>query len=176
MNAMQCVMEIEEHFGTKIQISDLYACRNASKLAAYLSGEISEDAMNSYVTQMGVMPTVKKTQYSLSAIQQGIYVQSMLDSTGCAYNMPGAFKLEKEPNVDLLTYAFVTLIKEDAIFRTAFVQDQYGVVAKIHDSVDFEIETIEADAFDVACSAFVRPFVLDRPPLIRAGVWHSPEN
>lgn len=176
LNAMQCVMEIEEQFGKKIRVADLYVCRTAIKLAAFINGDASSFTLAVTEPKKRVNVTQKKTQYPLSAIQQGIYVQSMLDSTGCAYNMPGAFKLENKPDIDLLTYAFVTLIKEDAIFRTAFVQQQDGIVACIYGSVDFEIETIEADSFEAACSAFVRPFALEKAPLLRAGLWRSVED
>ena len=62
----------------------------------------------------------KQARYPLTAVQQGMYVQSVLDPDGYAYHMPGAFRMEKKPDVAALEAAFATLIAQDAIFRTVF--------------------------------------------------------
>ena len=177
LNAMQCVMEIEEQLAKKIRIADLYACRSAVKLSAYLNGEAIPSAKRTPERkglEISLVKTNKKDSYHLSAIQQGIYVQSMLDTNGYSYNMCGAFKLEKMPDLTLLENAFVTLIKEDAIFRTAFVQTENGVVAHILDNVCFKLESVMGNTFDEASKNFVRPFDLSNAPLLRAGIWTSP--
>ncbi len=177
LNAMQCVMEIEESLSKKLRIADLYACRTAVKLSAYLNGEaphpISRPTDRNKL-EISLVKTNKRSAYPLSAIQQGIYVQSMLDTYGYSYNMCGAFKLEKMPDLELLENAFVTLIKEDAIFRTAFVQTESGVVARILDNVCFKLETVLGNSFEEASKNFVRPFNLSEAPLLRAGIWTSP--
>ena len=123
---------------------------------------------------LSLVKSEKRKEYPLSPIQQGIYVQSMLDIEGCAYNIPGAFKFEDKPDLQRLESAFIALIREDAIFRTVFVQSENSIVARVLNDVSFEFETIDGRTFEEASNAFLRPFDLTRAPLLRAGVWCSP--
>ena len=178
LNVLEAIVKIEEIFGTKIRVSDMYACRTAAKIAALVDrtqGKVaSTNAQTCPEGNLKKAPVCAK--YPLSSIQKGIYVQTMLDRNGISYNMPGAFLLEKAPDVEKLSAAFEKLIADDAIFRTAFVQDVDGVSAVVHDSVEFALETITADSFAQAAEGFLRPFDIFRAPLLRAALWHSDED
>lgn len=175
LNALECAMYIEEELGKRIRIADLYACRTASRLADFLDGTMHTSPERAVqAPQFPKAPSAK--EYELSAIQQGMYVQSSLDSSGLTYHMPGAFLLEKAPDKDLLDRAFSVLIREDPLFRTGFVMDARGVHACIRDQVDFAVETIQAQDYQGACDAFLRPFDLQKAPLLRAALWHSSED
>ncbi len=169
LNALECIMGIEEDFGKKIRVADLYACRTAARLSKLLDGGSSE-----ILSRARVEKKKKQTEYQLTPIQQGIYVQTVLDPAGLTYNMPGAFMLENAPDTARLEEAFRTLIGEDAIFRTVFVQGSTGICARVLDKVDFELETISAESYEEACEIFLRPFDLTRAPLLRAALWQSP--
>lgn len=173
LNAMQCVMQIEETMARRIRIADLYAYRTAAKLAAYLTGEKMPAGMSRGKDELSLIRAGKKEKYPLTAVQQGMYVQSVLDPDGFAYHMPGAFKLEAQPDIAALERAFAALIREDAIFRTVFVQDAEGIFARILDNADFRLETLEGCSFEEAVANFLRPFDLSRAPLLRAGLWHD---
>jgi len=176
LNAMQCVMEIEDRMSKRIRISDLYACRTALRLSAFINGEsISHAVYDSerFEPKETFPKKEKSAEYALTGVQQGIYVQSVLDENGLSYNMPGAFKLEKMPDVNRLEKAFVSLIKADPIFRTVFVHGKNGIVARILDDIDFALETVDGSSFDEASQNFIRPFKLSEAPLLRAGLWVS---
>ena len=179
LNALACIVKIEEAFGVKIRASELYACRNAVNLAELIDGKLGisrtrhKSVVNSF--SKGLKKAPAKKEYELTPIQQGIYVQSMLDPEGLSYNMPGAFELENEPEPDRMQRAFESVIKSDAIFRTAFIYGSEGICATIKDDVPFELESIKADSFEAAYHAFLRPFDLSKAPLLRAGVWKSEE-
>ena len=175
LNALECVMYIEEDLGRRIRIADLYACRTASRLADFLDGTLHTCGERSAQAPEFLKAPVAK-EYELSAIQQGMYVQSVLDCSGLTYHMPGAFLLEKAPDKEKLDQAFAVLIREDALFRTAFVMDAKGVHACVQDHVDFAVETIQAQDYQGACDAFLRPFDMQAAPLLRAGLWYSPED
>lgn len=178
LNALECILRIEEVFGKKIRIADLYACRNAIRVAQMIDG----GAVKAYTTAPQgrsaflVKRDVTRTEYPLTPTQQGIYVQSMLDPSGLSYNMPGAFLLEREPDLDRLTAAFSSLIESDPIFRTSFVQGSDGICARIAPSAAFEIEILTADTYEHACEEFLRPFDLSKAPLLRAAVWKSEDG
>lgn len=175
LNALECIIQIEEKFGKKIRVADLYACRNAARLAQMIDGDshAASAPLPSAPSAHLLKKSPKQQEYPLTPTQQGIYVQSVLDPSGLSYNMPGAFLLEKALDADKLTSAFTALIREDAIFRTVFVQGTDGICARILDRVDFSLQTLSADNYDDACAEFLRPFDLTKAPLLRAALWQS---
>ena len=175
LNAMECIVQIEENLGKHIRIADLYACRTAVKLAAFLDGTPITLLENQTATPR-FTKAPRRESYPLSPIQQGIYVQSVLDPSGLTYNMPGAFLLEHAPDAVRLEKAFINLIAEDPIFRTSFRCGEDGVSAHVQDHVEFTLETIQAATFDEACGIFLRPFDLSVAPLLRAGLWQSADG
>ena len=179
LNAMECIMEINEQLGKRVRIADLYAHRSAARLAAWLDGDNIEN-MKEPVCMETVRTGLKKasirSEYPLTAVQQGMYVQSVLDPSGFSYNMPGAFMLKEEPDRARLENAFRILIKEEPILRTAFIQAQGNVVANILEEVPFRVELLKAEDFAQACQKFLRPFDLSKAPLLRAALWESVEK
>ena len=175
LNAMECIVQIEETLGKHLRIADLYACRTAAKLAALIDGTLHMDAA-SKPGKAQFTKAPRRTEYELSPIQQGIYVQSTLDPTGFAYHMPGAFLLEHALDRVRLENAFRAMIQADPIFRTSFRCAENGIHAYVQETVDFALEALQADTFEEASQAFLRPFQLDQAPLLRAALWTSPDG
>ncbi|MBQ1195629.1 MAG: amino acid adenylation domain-containing protein [Clostridia bacterium] len=173
LNALACLIQIEESLGKKIRVADLYAYRSAARLAQIIDG-VPQDSVKPSTPELKKATLLE--EYPLTSIQQGIYVQSVLDPSGLAYNMPGAFILEEAPDVDRLNDAFVEMIHDDPIFRTVFIQGKNGICAKILDSVDFSVQNICADSLDDAAKDFVKPFDLSKAPLLRAALWQSADG
>lgn len=169
LNAMQTLADLEEITGVKLKIADLYLCRSARKLAEYLSGESAADVRGG--RSEGLTRVSAKEHYPLSPMQQGILIQSSLDPTGTAYNMPGAFLLPENVEMDRLKEAINRIIEEDSIFRTGFGYGPDGISAHVEEKVPFEIEYLEGRTLEETAKAFVRPFDLAKPPLLRAGFW-----
>ena len=170
LNAMETIIEIEKLFTRKIRVADLYACRTAIRLAALLDG-VPMPTFGAAKQSASLRKAPKLAEYPLSPIQQGIYVQCVLDPNGLCYNMPGAFRLENAPDVQRLEKAFTELIRQDPIFRTVFAQGSEGICAQVRENVEFELENLSADSFENACAQFVRPFDLTAAPLLRAALW-----
>lgn len=178
LNLLETLIKIEESFGVKLRASDLYACRSAVRLAGLIDRDNTlAEADNKF--GLGVEKSLKKSprsdKYQLTPLQKGIYVQSLLDPNGLSYNMPGAFLLEKEPELKELSRAFKELIQSEPILRTVFVRSTDGVSAVVKDEADFELEVLNADSFENAVKTFLRPFDLGKAPILRGAVW-SCEN
>lgn len=175
LNMLNCLLRLEETFHVKLRTGDLYACRTASRLADRITGsngEAHEDAPSAHTLRKAPA----RGEYPLTHTQQGIYVQSAFDPSGLAYNMPGAFEFSAKPDLDRLRLAFDALIRQDPIFRTAFIQGPTGVSAKICEDVSFVLEEISGDSFEEVCEKFLRPFDLSRAPLLRAAIWEGPDG
>lgn len=179
LNALEAIVKIEEALGVKLRVSDLFACRTAVRIAEVIDGTqhmtIAEENPVCRVAS-GLEKAPMRSRYPLTSIQQGIYIQSQFDPSGISYNMPGAFLLEAEPDMDKLSAAFRKLIAGDPVFRTSFVCDTDGVYASVSEQAAFDLEIITADDFACASGQFLKPFDLSRAPLLRAGVWKSSEG
>ena len=179
LNAMECVMLIEEQLGRKIRISDLYAAKTAVRLAAYLTGEtVSTTAAQPQNVSGGAKLSKAPAcqDHPLSPVQQGMYIQSLLDPSGLSYNMPGAFLLEEKPDIAALEAAFKVLIQTEPLLRTSFHQGAEGLLAHVEPFVSFRLEQLEAQDLQTATAAFIRPFQLQKAPLLRAALWNAPEG
>ena len=179
LNAMECIMRVEEDLGKRVRIADLYACRTAIRLAAYLSGESLDTTAAQSLPVRNALTLSKapaRKDYPLSPVQQGMYIQTMLDPSGLSYNMHGVFLLEFEPDIAALEAAFRMLIQTEPLLRTSFRQGSEGLVSHIEDAVSFRLELLNAQSLREATDIFIRPFDLQEAPLLRAALWHAPEG
>lgn len=170
LNAMETLGLIEERFGVRLLISDLYACRTAQRLEELLSLGQAE------ATTETISTAPARSTYPLSAMQKSIYVQSHMDASGFAYHMPGAFLMSERPDAVRLTDAFRAMIRDDVMFRTAFVPQEGEVVACVAEKVEFELPLLTAPDSEAAFAQFLQPFDLTRAPLIRAALWQDEEE
>lgn len=170
LNAMETLGLIEERFGVRPLISDLYACRTAQRLEEYLSlGQAGATAET--------IPAAPARQaYPLSAMQKSIYVQSRMDSGGFAYHMPCAFLMSERPDTARLAHAFRAMIRDDVLFRTAFVPREGEVMACVAEEAEFELPVLAAPDSEAAFAQFLQPFDLSRAPLMRAALWQDGEE
>lgn len=177
LNAMEAIAGLEAAFGCSVRVADLYACRTAVRLARHLQKDGGEGSQDSGAEPLRMIRKAERREsYPLSPMQQGIYVQSWLDPTGIAYNMPGAFRLPKEADAAKLQEAFRALIRADEVFRTAFVQEKGRISARVAETVPFALEWLEGADFAEVSGKFLRPFDLGCAPLLRAAIWQEPDG
>lgn len=173
LNAMEALGELEAALGRRLRVAELFLCRTPRRLAAYLEDTAPDSGAPG---TLRLAPAPRLDRYPLTPIQQGIYVQSVLDPTGLAYHMAGAFQLGDKPDSAALERAFQEVLEADPLFRTAFVQEANGVFAQVQEHVSFRLEQLEAPSFPEACQAFLRPMDLSAPPLLRAALWDGGEE
>lgn len=133
LNAMQALSELADATGQALRVRDLYACRTPRRLCALLQRQGGEIARH-------LTPAPSQERWPLTPIQQGIYVQSHLDSTGRTYLMPAAFRLGTTPDIPRLEEAFRTLIAQEPMLRTAFALESDGIFARVRPQVDFHLD------------------------------------
>ncbi len=167
LSAMETIGEVEARFGVRLRVSDLYAYRTARRLERYL---FRSDAPEG-AAAAPIPPAPAAAHYPLTPGQESLYVQSHMDETGLAYNMPGALRLSARPDEMRLWRAFQRLIEGEETLRTAFVMEDGGVWQKILPSAPFQMPVFSAPDFEAARRLFVRPFDLTKPPLLHAALW-----
>lgn len=174
LNALAVISELSRITGAKIRVSDLRGLSTPANIAEKIDKNVCGAE---YEKPPGnrLFPTARKA-YPLTSIQKSILFSSFLDPTGIAYNMPGSFSLPLDTDIKRLEDAFCHLIAEEDILRTSFEFEGSDAVARVRDSAGFTLEKISAESYDEAYKAFVRPFDLTSPPLIRAGLWPGNER
>lgn len=166
LNAMEAIGEIARQTGKSLRISDLYVCRTARQVAAFLDGQQADKAAADLLEKAPLCG-----RYPVSLVQQSIYVQSCRAEIGYAYHMPGAFALSFAPDISRLRQAFQTLADREELFRASFHMGPDGLYCQLADRVMFELPVLEALSLEQAADGFLRPFDLAKAPLFRAALW-----
>lgn len=119
-----------------------------------------------------IVPVSGKAFYKASSAQKRLYFIHELDKTSLAYNLPRAVKIEGELDTQQLGQTFRQLIQRHESLRTCFTVIDGEVCQKIQQETAFDIEHFQADANEVSdlINQFVRPFDLEKGPLLRVGL------
>lgn len=158
LKAIELLSEINNKLSFNLSIIDLYTLKTIKAIAEHLGDEVSLKTPITYEKN-------NDEHYPLTTIQNNLYVlQSMDNST--AYNMPGYIKLDKPIDIKRFNDAFNTLLKDEPVLRSSFVLSKTSISAKINEC-KLKIETVSYDDLNQALASFIKPFNLDKAPLIR---------
>ena len=172
LNAAQTLIAIEQEFGVRLRMADLYAMADVRHLAELLGERQNGGAQ----TEKEIPPAPEQETYPLSPAQRNLYVLKRTDPTGIAYNMPGTLFLGEQVDRERLKKAFDTIIKQEELLRTAFLIQNGEVVQKVCEAADFELPILDASSLGEAQRSFVRPFDETAPPMLRAALYHDPSK
>lgn len=170
LNGIQVLSELETILGVRLRIADLYSCRNARGLARRLGEERPYEALQPY----GVQAMEKAPQletYPLTPQQMGVYFETMMHPDRCTYNMPCGFRVHGDIDKKRLEEAFTALILNEPVLRLGFVPGEKGIGQKLYPPLVGKAEDLAYMSLEEAKAAFVRPFDLASPPLMRLGLW-----
>ncbi len=133
------------------------------------------------VEYTSIDPTEKKEYYTLSSAQKRIYMIQQWDPASTAYNMSSVKMLEGEIDREKMEESIRKLTRRHEILRTSFRVIEREPFQYIYNDVDFSIEyTVINDPVDMnipqslvmdeTIAAFIRPFDLSQPPLLRVNL------
>ncbi|MCP4152114.1 MAG: amino acid adenylation domain-containing protein, partial [bacterium] len=121
-----------------------------------------------------IEPVEKKEYYSLSSVQNRLYVLQQMDEANIGYNVTTAALLEGNPDELRLEAVFEELIQRHESLRTSFEVIDGTPVQRIREGVVPCIRyfTVEDQAHSAGSIIrnFIRPFDLGRAPLIRVAL------
>ncbi|WP_394835269.1 amino acid adenylation domain-containing protein [Pendulispora rubella] len=113
-------------------------------------------------------------KYPLTPSQQRMWIIHRLNPDSTAYNSPVVRTIRGNVDPRRLERAFLQLVQRHEQLRAAFFLWEGEPVQEIHDVSSFELTYVEGvAATDVPkkISDFIRPFSLDRAPLLRAALF-----
>jgi amino acid adenylation domain-containing protein len=115
-----------------------------------------------------------ETIFPLSRGQEALYFIHKLAPKNSAYNIPLAFRIHSELNIQAMQRALQALIERHASLRTLFVDDEHGkLLQNVHGYKKIDFTEIDASAWDEEAlkkrikGAYEQPFDLKKGPLMR---------
>ncbi|QNR66951.1 amino acid adenylation domain-containing protein [Paenibacillus peoriae] len=163
LRATNLVSKIQKEMNVELPLRDVFRYSTIEEMALAIS-RIGEQSFSS-IPLAGA-----RAYYPLSSAQKRLFILNQLEGADQSYNMPGVLLLEGSIDRSLLEKAFRGLIARHETLRTGFEIVQGEAVQRIYESVDFAVEyrhVSEEEAPEVV-QAFIRPFDLAKPPLLRA--------
>nr|BFF38250.1 hypothetical protein BACY1_00550 [Tenacibaculum mesophilum] len=163
LKAMQLQNAICKAVGKEIVLSKILAAPTIKELSELI--EKSKQVKFAKIKHIGF-----QEYYPLSPEQTRLYLLQRIQEQSTAYNMVYVAEVFGELEAKKVQYALQTLIEKHTILRTYFEFNEGKPIQKIHDSLTINLEFFKGESIDDALSKFVRPFNLEKAPLIRAGI------
>ncbi|WP_340018592.1 amino acid adenylation domain-containing protein [Paenibacillus sp. FSL H3-0457] len=163
LRATTLVSKVHQELNVELPLRDVFRYSTIEQMALALS-RIEEHSFSS-------IPLVgARAYYPLSSAQKRLFILNQLEGAEQSYNMPGVLLLEGSIDHSLLEKAFRGLIQRHETLRTGFEVVQGEAVQRIYESVDFSVVWRHANEEEASAvvQAFIRPFDLAKPPLLRA--------
>ena len=139
--------------GYTVSIKTIFASKDIRGLAGLLEEKESE-----YV------PVEYGDRIPATAAQMRVYTAQMIKPDSAMYNVSYAFKVD-EVNKERLEYAVNKLIARHESLRTHFENIEGTIYQVIDENADIKVEDIPEENL----GAFVKPFELEKSPLMRVG-------
>ncbi|MCM3340482.1 amino acid adenylation domain-containing protein [Paenibacillus sp. MER TA 81-3] len=110
--------------------------------------------------------------YPVSSAQKRLYILHQLEGAEQSYNMPGVMLLEGQLDRNRFEEAFGSLIRRHETLRTGFEMVNGEPVQRVCREVNFSVEIMQAseEEAEAVVRSFIRPFDLEKPPLLRVGL------
>jgi amino acid adenylation domain-containing protein len=180
LKAVILISTIHKELNVEISLLDLFENPTVQGLSGYIRGSVRQEFVP-------IEPVEKKEYYGLSSAQKRLYILHRIGTAGTketgtgnvSYNIPAVTLLEGETHREKVQETLQELIRRHESFRTSFHLEGSEPVQKIHDRVEFVIEspgeTVGPDPLPAVAARsmiknFIRPFDLSQAPLLRAGL------
>jgi amino acid adenylation domain-containing protein len=187
LNATILRSRIQQTFQVEVPLRQIFQTPTIAGLAEYLAN----GAKGFYIPiPTAVQPESYPTgSYPASAAQKRLYILYQIDPANLSYNISSAFMVEGDLDRDRLLETFRKLIGRHESLRTSLEMINGEPVQRIHPVVDPRIRAFRIEEWDEddvksedsnpriqnphlqkIIRAFIRPFDLKTPPLLRIGL------
>ncbi len=170
LKAVFIINGIEERCGIRITIMDVFRNTTPKKIVSLL------DSAKHYEP---IPMAVEKECYPMSSTQKRMYLVSMLDPSGIAYNIPFGMNSKESLEPTRLKESMQYVIQRHEILRTIFYMENDVPMQKILTHVDADVTFLDFSdrkyeplALADVMHTFIKPFDLTNAPLIRLQLIH----
>ncbi|AJY76270.1 non-ribosomal peptide synthetase [Paenibacillus beijingensis] len=174
IHVIMLVAEINRVFEVDVPVSTVFELQKLNLIADFIKES----------KKINIFPIIRaeiKKCYPVTSSQKRMLLINEMEGIGCTYNNPLLIKLKGELNIVRLEQAFQVLLQRHDILRTSFHFQNETYLQEIHEFVPFYLkyirldETENLDKHDIL-KKFVKPFKLDKAPLMRGIVIQTNEN
>ncbi len=174
LNAVKLISLINKNLGFQISLRHTFEYPTVYSMASFLETK-SPNAL------LKLDSIKEQDHYPISAAQYAIWLAAQQREKSIAYNMPAAFEVVGELNLNILELAFTKLIEKYEILRTNFIEVKGQPRQKVLEpsEVKFKIKnnSIKKDDLQEELQFFLeKEFDLENHLLFRLGHFKSDQN
>ncbi|WP_406617652.1 amino acid adenylation domain-containing protein [Bacillus velezensis] len=164
LKASMLISRIRKTFGTDIKVKELFEQPTIKQLSRLIQ---KRDKQNYPV----ISKARKQSSYQASSAQKRMFALWETDKDSIVYNLPIMIELNGKLDVKKAESVLQEIIGRHEALRTSFDVVNGDVVQIIHDTweLEFDYQKLPSDGIRPYVKQFIRPFHLDKAPLIRAG-------
>jgi amino acid adenylation domain-containing protein len=165
LKATTMMTQIHKEFSVRMKLIEIFKTPTVREIARFIE-KAGGQAFS------GIPPAAAKEFYRCSPAQRRLFVAHELDPQSTGYNMPAAMEVVGDLDVDKLQTTFKQLVRRHESFRTSFRLEEGEPVQTVANDVDFQVDVTppnEGPRKEII-EAFIRPFDLSSPPLLRVRV------
>ncbi len=172
--ATRVVSRIRETFGVEIPMRRLFELPTVAELAQAVAAARLPEGV-----QVPLAPVPRDGNLPLSFAQQRLWVIDRLDPGSPAYNIPWAVRLTGALSAGLLARVFAEVVRRHEALRTTFAERDGKPVQVISPATAVALPVVDLSglrdrsdrkAREIALAEALRPFDLQRGPLLRLGL------
>jgi amino acid adenylation domain-containing protein len=172
--ATQVISRARRVFGVEIALRDLFEEPTVAGLAQSIEHALRADGT---LTAPPLVRTPRSARLPLSFAQQRLWFLEQLEP-GSAYNIPLSLRLEGALDIPALAGALTAIVHRHEVLRTTFKAEDGEPVQVVHEPAGHPLPVVDLRGLDaapretelaaLARAEAVRPFALDRGPLLRS--------
>lgn len=165
LTIVSVMAQVMQNFHVDVSLEEVYRSPRLADFAALI--DAAEQTLYRPVT-----PAPEAEDYPASSAQQRMWVVMQGKPDSVAYNIPVAFAISGKLDRARLGCAFNTLIRSHDALRTSFHLSDSGLRQTITGDVEFELGglTCGKEELDGTLKGLIKPFDLERAPLMRAAL------
>jgi len=171
LKAIVLVSRVNQVLEVELTLSDIFLHPTVKRLAVKI-----KNSVQAIYTPIIQLP--KRSYYETSSAQKRMYTLDKFESGSTNYNMPFVRVLTGKLDAEKLRLAFAELVQRHESLRTSFGLVSEEIIQYVHEEVEFGIHLTEATdtEADALVKSFVRPFDLNKAPLIRVELLQLSKN
>jgi tyrocidine synthetase-3 len=157
----QLALRIERRLGVALRVATILAAPTIRQIAEAIANEGPTQAP---VAQANLGIALKATD-----VQRVMYVVQQGNPNNTSHNLPLLYEMSGDLPDAEIERAFAVLLERHEALRTGFFFQEGQILQKIAQNARVLVEHIDIgdDGLDETMAAFIRPFVLEEPPLVR---------
>eukprot|EP00833_Pecoramyces_ruminatium_P012231 jgi/Orpsp1_1/1186263/evm.model.d7180000049280.1 len=121
------------------------------------------------IIKMEIISKYNSKEFPITSQQLGVYIDSIKEENNILYNIPSMYKLIDNIDKERIKKAILKIFDEQEILRSKFYGKEINGKMEIYGYIDGECTLKFEEYFYENVDRFIRPFELDKAPLIRVG-------